>query len=528
MERTLPASRHTSKKDALTRRSLIWPGLGYAAAVATRPVALGGAEAHRPPNVVIFLTDDESWLERSAYGWSKLPTPNFDRVAKKGVLFTHGYTSAPSCAPSRASLLTGRNFWELEQGAFIQAWLPKKFPVFPELLGSSGYLTGHTAKGWGPGVYPPEGHGRESTGPAFDQIKAKQPEEGINPIDYAANFASFLDSRRQGQPFFFWVGVTEPHAPVAKDNYRKLEQRYGVTLKDIRVPGFMPDTPAIRRHRANMAYEICRADEQLGKVLDILEKRRELDNTIVIVTGDNGSDPSEAPRSKATPYDWGVHVPFSIMWPDRVKGGRTVEDFVSFCDLAPTILQAAGAEVPKSMSGRSILDILVSGKSGQIDATRDHVVTGLEWHGELSPMNRAGRMIRDKRYEYVINYGNMPGTKLDSSRRLPDSEYDKTAETATLDELLAKHPGHPKVKPFVALLAGAAPRKELYDLEKDPWEFHNLIDDPAYAKVRERLEAKLRRYQLERKDPRATGEMTIFEETRRFVEQRKRQGYSRE
>jgi hypothetical protein len=74
------------------------------------------------PNIVVFITDDESWQERSAYGWSKIPTPNFDRVARDGVLFTRGYTSAPSCAPSRAALLTGRNFWELEEGAFIQAF----------------------------------------------------------------------------------------------------------------------------------------------------------------------------------------------------------------------------------------------------------------------------------------------------------------------------------------------------------------------------------------------------------------------
>src|SRR5687768_1369462 len=95
------------------------------AAPATQPA--------KPPNVVVFITDDESWLERSAYGWANIPTPHFDRVAREGVLFAHGYTSAPSCAPSRASLLTGRNFWELEHGAFIQAWLPAKFPCLPDL-----------------------------------------------------------------------------------------------------------------------------------------------------------------------------------------------------------------------------------------------------------------------------------------------------------------------------------------------------------------------------------------------------------
>ncbi len=268
--------------------------------------------AERRPNVLLFITDDESWRERSAYGWSKLPTPNFDRVARAGGLFTRGYAGAPSCAPSRASLLTGRNFWELEQGAFIQAWLPRKFEVFPALLARAGYAIGHTGKTWGPGVYPPEGHGREAVGPAFHRIREKEPEEGINPIDYAANFVSFLDGRGAGRPFFFWAGATEPHAPLGKDNWKKLERRYGVKLEDIRVPGFVPDTPAMRRHRANLAYEICYADEQLGRMLGELERRGELEDTLVIVTADNGSDPSQAVRSKTTPYDWGVHVPLAV------------------------------------------------------------------------------------------------------------------------------------------------------------------------------------------------------------------------
>ncbi len=103
------------------------------------------------PNILFFLTDDESWLERSAYGWSKLPTPAFDRVAREGVLFTNGFTSAPSCAPSRACVLTGHHFWELEQGAFIQAFIPKKYPIVTRILARHGYQVGRTGKGWGRG-----------------------------------------------------------------------------------------------------------------------------------------------------------------------------------------------------------------------------------------------------------------------------------------------------------------------------------------------------------------------------------------
>ncbi len=478
------------------------------------------------PNIVVFITDDESRLERSAYGWSKLPTPHFDRVAKEGILFTHGYTSAPSCAPSRASLLTGRNFWELEQGAFIQAWLPKKFPVAPDLLAEAGYHTGHTGKGWGPGVYPDGAHGPSSAGPPYNRLRVADPQKHISPIDYPANFTEFLDAREENQPFFFWVGVTEPHGPWADDNHQKLAERHGVFLDDISVPGFVPDTPAIRRHRANEAYEICYADEQLGRILDILEQHGELENTLLIVTGDNGS--ASVLRSKATLYDWGVHVPLAIMWPARVTGGRTVDDFVKFPDLTPTMLEAAEIAVPAGMSGRSILKLLLSGNSGQVDPSRDWVATGLEWHGEFDPLNRAGRMIRDKRYEYIVNYGNPPVIELDPAQRRPGSEFERSAETANLNALLASHPDHPRVKPFVPLLASPPTPEELYDLEKDPWQTRNLIENPEYVRVKEQLKAKLKAYQLETNDPRVTGEMRIFEETRQFVQDRKRAGYPRQ
>jgi N-sulfoglucosamine sulfohydrolase len=490
---------------------------------ATAGSCLHGATAETRPNVVIFITDDESWLERSAYGWSKIPTPNFDRVAREGVLFNRAYTPAPSCAPSRASLLTGRNFWELEEGAFIQAWLPAKFPVLPDLMEAGGYHAGYTGKGWGPGLVPPAVRARNPAGTAFNRIQRGNREDGISTIDYAANFEAFLAARPAGAPFSFWVGCFEPHTPCSPDNHRKLEEKHGLGLDAITVPGFLPDTPGVRRERANMLYEICHADEDLGRILRILEDRGELEQTLLMVTADNGT---QIPRSKANVYDWGVHVPLAIMWPAHVKPRRQVDDFVSFIDLAPTILEAAALSVPAEMSGRSILPLLFSGASGQVDPNRTWVAAGLEWHGELPPINRAARTIRDAGYQYIVNYGmgSIYGTS-NSQKHRPDSEFATTAETADAVELIERHPGHPAVARFVPLFQAHRPYEELYDCEADPWQLRNLADLAEFAGIKARLKAQLEAYQRLTQDPRITGDMAVFERTRALVEQRKRGGY---
>ncbi len=458
--------------------------------------AAQSAPASRP-NIVVFITDDESWLERSAYGWSNLPTPNFDRVARQGALFTRCYTSAPSCAPSRAALLTGRNFWELEQGAFIQAWLPEKFPRLPDLLAAAGYHAGYTGKGWGPGIPPPGVQQRAFRNPAGKAYNAhKRPKDqrspGMSDFDYAANFEAFLKERSDGAPFYFWIGCVEPHDPIDKDNYKRLEARHGIKASDVKMPGFSRDTPESRRHRAGIWHELCRADDDLGRILGILEKRGELDNTIVLVTGDNGTAIS---FSKASPYDWGVHEPLAIMWPARMKPGRRVDDFVNFADMAPTILEAAGAPVPESMSGRSIMPLLLSEKSGRITPDRLWTVTGLEWHGQLPGYNSAARAIRDERYQYIVNYGIRSPSATPPNRGAPSSL--KPGETW----------------------------EELYDCEADPWQLVNLAASPGHAGIKVRLKKQLYEYLLKTRDPRATGDMEIFNQTRALVETRKQNNY---
>ena len=470
------------------------------------------AETERP-NVVFVLYDDESWLEASAYGNASIETPNFDRVAREGVLFTHAYASAPSCAPARASLLTGRHFWELEQGAFIQGWLPDKFPRLPDLLDQAGYHTGYTGKGWGPGVLDPSGPQTRPAGKSY-RVRIRKPEEGTSNVDYVASMAEFLKQRPAGAPFYFWVGCTEPHHPHGKDNYKKL----GVDLDDIHVPKFLPDTPGIRRHRANYLYEVRHADNTLGGVLKLIEEMGELENTLVIVTGDNGTP---VPRAKANVYDWGVRVPLAMMWPARIAPNRRVKDFANFADFAPTILDAAGAEIPKSMSGRSLLPVLLSSASGQVDPARTWTVAGLEWHGR----DRPARMIRDHQYQYIVNYYEGPRTGLSAKARRADADFRRSSQMLDVMALVAAHPDHPAVKPFVSLLVDPRPREELYDCLADPWQLNNLANRPELAEVKKGLREKLEAFQRKTNDPRITGDMALFDHTRAFVTERKRRNY---
>jgi uncharacterized sulfatase len=214
-----------------------------------------------------------------------------------------------------------------------------------------------------------------------------------------------------------------------------------------------------------------------------------------------------------------------MMWPARVNPGRRVDDFVNFIDFAPTMLQAAGLAIPPEMSGRSLLDILLSDRSGQVDPTRTWTASGLEWHGEFDPVNFAARMIRDERYQYIVNYETGPRIVLDPARRLPDDQFAASAEKDSEGSLLQKHPEHPAIRDFVPLLVSPRPREELYDCQADPWQLKNLADSPEYADIKARLKARLEAYQRQTKDPRSTGAMDTFERTRRFVQDRKREGY---
>ena len=335
-----------------------------------------------PPNILFVITDDQSYPHASAYGSTMVETPAFDRIAQEGVLFTNAYVASPGCSPSRAAFLTGRYPWQIEEAGTHASSFPTDYVVFPDLLESAGYWIGFTGKGWGPGDWRVSGRSRNPAGPVFNERRTAPPIPHISDIDYTANFGDFLAQRPDGAPFFFWYGSHEPHRTF----HPGAGLAAGKQLAEAEVPGYLPDTPEVRSDLLDYALEIEWADAHLARMLEMLEATGELDNTLVIVTSDNGMP---FPRAKATVYDGGIHVPLAIRWPERIPGSRTVDDLVSLVDVTPTILEAAGVTDPalREMSGRSILDLLTSGGNGVLEAERDAVFAGRERHSSSRRQN---------------------------------------------------------------------------------------------------------------------------------------------
>lgn len=452
-----------------------------------------GVASGSPPNILLVINDDESAFDLSAYGFTDLPTPGFDRIVKQGILFRNAYSSAPSCGPARAALLTGRHFWQNGQMSMIQGYLPKTIDILSECLRRHNYVIGFTGKGDGPASRPKVAHHLgELLGKNYSSHKMDSVPENVSPIDYSANFKTFLADREPGQPFFFWAGIIEPHIPLGKNNWKLLESEFGVLVDDLFLPPVIEDTVENRRKWGNYIYEVCYADSHLARMLEHLGELGELDNTLVISTADNGSviylDGSL--RGKASPYDYGVRVPLAMMWPKQIKPGRVVEDFVSFADFAPTFLEIAGIEVPGSMTGRSLAAILSRPGSGMLE-DRDTMLTGIEWHGEFDPDSRSGRAFRKRNYTYVAFYDNV----------------DEQGAPLSNQQLIV-----PK-------------REELYDLSKDPWQLNDLSADPDARAVLEEMRELFRETGKAMGDPRVTGEMDLLKALRQYVQERKRTGY---
>ena len=224
-----------------TRRALGQP-LPLALLLAASAAVTGWAAGQ--PNILFCIADDASYQHFSANGCSWVKTPAFDRLAREGLLFARAYTPNAKCAPSRASVLTGRNSWQLEEAGLHGGFYPSGYRTFMEALGANGYFTGFTGKGWGPGDPGMiEGKPRLLTGPAFSEIKTTPPTPNISPIDYAANLADFLKKKPSGQPFCFWFGAREPH----RDYQYGSGVKAGKSMEQIdRVPPYWPDTAVVR------------------------------------------------------------------------------------------------------------------------------------------------------------------------------------------------------------------------------------------------------------------------------------------
>lgn len=472
--------------------------------------------AESPPNIFIAISDDQSWPHASAYGSKMVQTPNFDRVAREGVLFTQAFCASPGCSPSRAAFLTGRNTWQLEHAGTHASYFDPKYITFPEQLAKSGYATGYTGKGWGPGDFKKMGRKNNPAGPRFG---ARGKGKG-----YAAAFEGFLTQRPKGKPFCFWFGSTDPHRSYKKGS----GLAKGKKISDAEVPPFLPDTPEIRSDLLDYAFEVERFDNDLGKMLKLLEKAGELDNTVIIVTSDNGMP---FPRAKANCYEHGIHVPLAICWGAKVNGNRVIQDLVGFTDLTATIYDLTKVSPPKrfQQEGRSLREVLLSNKSGQVDPKRRQIYAARERHSSsrYHSLSYPQRCARTSQYLYIRNF------KPERWPAGPDQKYAQVAwsqqgrivksrlgpahgayhdiDACPTLTYLIKEQANPKIKYFLDLAVAKRPAEELFDITKDPGCLKNLAMQKEYETVRKELNQNLMAYLKKTGDARVNGDGDIWE-----------------
>ena len=510
------------------------------------------------PNIVFAFADD--WGRyASAYARHQPPgglnelihTPHFDRVADEGVLFLNALVPAPSCTPCRSSILSGQYFWQTGLGAILMgAMWDEEIPTFPLMLEEAGYVIGHTYKVWSPGMTmnAPMGGRRTAFNPAgfnFNQFShwvtdhadeyaasgAGDRAVGIEAAKTAMydetrnNVRAFLDHVPDGRPFCYWWGPTNTH--------RTWERGSGKALWNIdpdalsgRMPAFIPDVHEVREDAADYLGECLATDAGLGILLEELETSGALDNTLLVVAGDHGIP--GMPRAKCNLYDIGCEVALAARWPRHIEPGRIVEDFVNLMDLAPTFCEAGGVTPSVTMSATTILPLLRSAQSGQLDPARNQVVTGRERHiahARKGMLPYPQRSIRTADFIYIINFepdrwpmGDPIGLD-DSGRPAPGTEaltHDTFATFRDMDAgptkaWLITHREEHDVEPLYELAFGKRPREELYDLCVDPHYMNNIAADPNYESVRADLEARLLHVLEAQSDPRLTEQPCRYE-----------------
>ena len=473
--------------------------------------SLAEIEDHPPLNVLIAISDDQSFPHTSAYGSKMVDTPHFDRVAREGALFMNAFVASPGCSPSRAALLTGRYPWQIEHAGTHASYFPEAYVVFPDLLEEAGFHIGFTGKGWGPGDWSKSGRSRNPAGPEFNELTTEAP-DGINDRDYSANFEAFLDARPEGAPFYFWYGAHEPHR-VFKEG---IGVENGKSLYQAEVPGFLPDAPETRNDLLDYAYEIEHFDTHLGNMLALLEEFDELDNTLVIVTSDNGM---AFPRAKANAYEYGIHVPLAIRAPLTIPAGTQIDSPVSLVDLHPTILASAKVThpTPDSLAGQNLIP-LIKGIPGPIDA-RPAVYSGRERHSSsrFNSLSYPQRAVRTSEFLLIRNFtperwpAGAPAKYNPGGYLGPmHGGYHDIDACPTLTYLI-EHREAPNVRPYFYAAVNKRPAIELYDIKQDAACMINLAGAPGYQEIRHELEGLLYTHLRETADPRLSDNPHVFD-----------------
>lgn len=428
------------------------------------------------PNILWIVSEDNSPLA-GAYGDDFATTPNMDKLASEGFLYTHAYANAPVCAPARNTIITGvyanssgnqhmRSSYEVSD--VIQ--------FFPHFMREAGYYTTNNAK--------------EDYNIANHQTRDIWDES--SPEAHYKN-------RDAGQPFFAVFNGHQSHEGTMHTRKPVSELRHDPSK--VALPPYHPDTQDIRRDWAQYYDQIEDMDSWIGDVLQELEESGEAENTIVFYYGDHGG---VLPRSKRFVYETGTHVPFIVRIPDKFKylwpaeePDSKVDRLISFVDLAPTLLSIIGTPIPEFMQGNAFL-------GEQITLDPDYAFM---FRGRMDERYDMSRAVRDQRFRYIRNY--MPyriyGQHIDYLwRAAATRSWEETCQIGDCNDVQS-------------IFWSRKPVEELYDTENDPWEVNNLAGDPAYEEVLVRMRQANKQWTKEIRDSGFIPEAELTERSREMA-----------
>jgi N-sulfoglucosamine sulfohydrolase len=478
------------------RLSLLF-GLTLAVGVAVE--SFGASTAARRPNILLIVADDHGREDLGCYGNAVVKTPNLDALATDGTRFTAAFCTTASCSPSRSVILTGQQ--NHRNGMYGLQHDDHHFQSFdnvkslPVLLAAGGY---HTARIGKFHIAPESAYAFQtvlSAGTANDPATI-----GRSPVQMAEQARAVIEAKDE-RPFFLYFASDDPHRANAvlpdgkptfdtfpkPNSFGNRPQGYpGITPvtyrpEDVRVPSYLPDTPACRAELAEYYQAISRLDQGVGRLIAVLKAAGKYDSTLIIYISDNGA---AFPGAKTTLYDPGMRLPCLVRAPGRTKPGAVQPAMITWADLTPTILDVAGVSASaRDFDGRSFR----AGLDGAELRGWDEIYASHTFH-EIT-MYYPMRVVRTRRYKLIHNIA--------SELTFPSAlDLFKSPTWISANEGSGQKLGRRSIQQYLH-----RPKFELYDLERDPEEVSNLADDTSHQKLKAELTEKLKMFQTATKDP---------------------------
>ncbi|VGO14016.1 Arylsulfatase [Pontiella desulfatans] len=415
----------------------------------------------RKPHIVVYLSDDHSMVDSSLYDEPAVPTPEMEKMAAEGMVLNHCYVASPSCGPSRAAFMTG--LMPSRNGAEPNHTQPKKgFHSLILDIRAAGYKTASFGK-------VAHQKGKDTYG--FDLVDRDVSHEVMKK-----GVLDFIASEPDGQPLAIFVGTSNPHTPWPMEN--------PVAPDSVRIPPMFPDTMQTREHMAAYVQEVVDLDILLGELRAIADEKLG-DDVLFIHSSDHGANWS---FGKWNLYDYGIRVPFIATWPGKIKPGTKSDAMVSWVDLLPTVIDAAGGTVPADLDGASFLPVLMGKKKDHRDVIyTTHAGDCLRRKTGIVATNiYPSRSIRNREWKLIYNLNPEAAFTCwsDIYRKPGRAEYwNEWAELMKTDAKVKKQLDRYFKRPEI----------ELYHVTEDPWEMKNLANNPEHAEriatMKKKLEA---------------------------------------